>query len=473
MLDIPSPPIPLEEFRVSYETGFLPINIHSNKKLPLHRLSNPHFSPWEDVISDLPQLIQTGEIRQKVLDLPVLSVENLDANDEAEWQRAYLVLAFLTHAYIWGGEKAEDKLPPSISRPFLAVSAHLELPPCATYAALNLWNFTTITNNNDNNENNIDLTNPDNIYTINSFTATDDERWFLVVSVAMEACGAKMIRLVLDSITTINTTTTADGDNDGSTTESTSNRNTILTNLLNGMGECIDELGCILERMYERNDPMVFYHQIRPLLAGSKNMGAAGLPNGVFYDTGDNQGEWHQYSGGSNAQSSLVQLIDIALGIQHIASGEVEGKTSKDKHTAFMKEMRNYMPGPHRRFLEYIASIANIRPYALSLPASSDVRQAYNAVVMKLGGFRDKHIQIVSRYIILPASRPAPETSKYKDVKKNRVNLASATSDTAHSESNCAKPRKEKVFYGTGGTDLIPFLKATRDETKAAARFAD
>lgn len=131
------------------------------------------------------------------------------------------------------------------------------------------------------------------------------------------------------------------------------------------------------------------------------------------------------------------------------------------------------MPGPHRRFLEYIASISNIRPYALSLPASSDVRQAYNAVVMKLGGFRDKHIQIVSRYIILPASRPAPETSKYKDVKKNRVNLASATSKTAHSESNCANPREEKVLYGTGGTDLIPFLKATRDETKAAARFAD
>lgn len=153
----------------------------------------------------------------------------------------------------------------------------------------------------------------------------------------MEACGAKMIRLVLDSITTINTTAAAD-DKDGMTTESTSNRNTILTNLLNGMGECIDELGCILERMYERNDPMVFYHQIRPLLAGSKNMGAAGLPNGVFYDTGDDTARWHQYSGGSNAQSSLVQLIDIALGIQHIASGEVEGeKTSKDKHTAFMK----------------------------------------------------------------------------------------------------------------------------------------
>jgi indoleamine 2,3-dioxygenase len=93
---------------------------------------------------------------------------------------------------------------------------------------------------------------------------------------------------------------------------------------------------------------------------------------------------------------------------------------------------------------------------------------------MKLGGFRDKHIQIVSRYVILPASRPAPQSSKYEDVRKNRVNLASATSYTAaDSGNNAAKPREEKVFYGTGGTDLIPFLKATRDETKAAARFVD
>lgn len=140
MLDIPSPSVPLEEFRVSYETGFLPININSNnnKKLPLHRLSNPYFSRWEDLISDLPQLIQTGEIRQKVLDLPVLSVENLDANDEAEWQRAYLVLAFLTHAYIWGGEKAEDvrTFPPLVKGNILIVdrNSHQAYPaPSSRY----------------------------------------------------------------------------------------------------------------------------------------------------------------------------------------------------------------------------------------------------------------------------------------------------------------------------------------------------
>lgn len=189
----------------------------------------------------------------------------------------------------------------------------MELPPCATYAALNLWNFASTTE-----EGEVDLTNPDNLVLVNSLTGTDDERWFLVISVAMEACGAKIIPLILNGIH-------AAGIDD---------RDSVVR-ALNEMTACIDELGCLLERMYERNRPTIFFHQIRPLLAGSKNMAGAGLPNGVFYDVGDGKGEWRQYSGGSNAQSSLIQMFDIALGIEHIASGEVSNKEAG--HRAFTK----------------------------------------------------------------------------------------------------------------------------------------
>jgi indoleamine 2,3-dioxygenase len=76
--------------------------------------------------------------------------------------------------------------------------------------------------------------------------------------------------------------------------------------------------------MYEKNQPDVFFHQLRPFLAGSKNMSAAGLPNGVYYDIGEGKGDWHQYSGGSNAQSSLIQTFDIFLGVNHSATGDVK-----------------------------------------------------------------------------------------------------------------------------------------------------
>lgn len=93
---------------------------------------------------------------------------------------------------------------------------------------------------------------------------------------------------------------------------------TILISCLDRFSTCIKDCGILLQRMYERCDPEVFYHIIRPFLAGSKNMSAAGLPRGVFYDEGDGKGEWRQYSGGSNAQSSLIQFWDAVLGVKHV-----------------------------------------------------------------------------------------------------------------------------------------------------------
>lgn len=92
--------------------------------------------------------------------------------------------------------------------------------------------------------------------------------------------------------------------------------------------------------------------------------------------------------------------------------------------------------------------------------AGTPVRDAYNTAVQMLGSFRDIHIQLVSRYIILSA-RKVPNITATEQ--SGRVNLATATSR----ESN------RKGFYGTGGTNLIPFLKQTRDTTKAAACYVD
>lgn len=197
---------------------------------------------------------------------------------------------------------------PAIARPFLDVSERLELPPCATYAALNLWNYTSSSE---------DLTNPDNLDVLASFTGTDDERWFFVVSVAIEAEGAKTIPLTFSAIEAVRR-----------------NDDARVAMLLEEMEHCLTRVIAILDRMHERLDPQVFYHRLRPMLAGSKNMAAAGLPNGVFYDSGDERSGWRQYSGGSNAQSSLIQLFDIALGIEHLATGETSPKARA--HGAFM-----------------------------------------------------------------------------------------------------------------------------------------
>ncbi|KAJ5364503.1 Indoleamine 2-3-dioxygenase [Penicillium cataractarum] len=420
---IPSPEINLDDYAVSPDHGFLPSG------LPLQKLPHDYYASWENLAVRLPDLIQTGQIRRLIDALPVLTTTWLQT--EPEWRRAYSILGFFTHAYIWGGEKPKDVLPPCIAKPFLEIAKHLELPPCATYAALTLWNYTTVPE--------LDLTEPDHLSVLTSFTGTKDEEWFMVISVAIEAKGARLVPLMLDAIAA-----------------ATANDAPRLTALLCRFTDGLQDLTGTLKRMYEKNNPHVFFHQLRPFLAGSKNMAAAGLPHGVFYDLGTGQGEWHQYSGGSNAQSSLIQTFDIFLGVSHSATG---GTSMKSSGTSYIQDMRNYMPAPHKRFLETLSALSNVRSYVTSTQAESPLKEAYNAAVLTLSAFRDAHIQIVSRYIIMPARSNVPVETGSTD----KVNLATASAQIKGlSETN------PTGLYGTGGTSLIPFLKQTRDATKSA-----
>ena len=116
------------------------------------------------------------------------------------------------------------------------------------------------------------------------------------------------------------------------------------------------------------------------------------------------------------------------------------------------------MPAPHRRYLETLTTLCNIRPYVLSTQAESPVKEAYNAAVLTLSSFRDAHIQIVSRYIIMPARSRVPV-----DQSPGKLNLATASSQVTGLDD-----KNPTGLYGTGGTSLIPFLKQTRDTTKDA-----
>jgi indoleamine 2,3-dioxygenase len=150
------------------------------------------------------------------------------------------------------------------------------------------------------------LTRPEDLRCLHTLTGTKDEQWFYLISTAVEAKGGA---LILCMMRCIQAASIDDAEE--------------VTNCLRAITAGVKDLGVLLERMHENCDPQIFYHNIRPLLAGSKGMAAAGLPRGVFYDEGDGMGEWRQYSGGSNAQSSLIQLFDIVLGVDHHQTGGV------------------------------------------------------------------------------------------------------------------------------------------------------
>ncbi|KAL8691799.1 MAG: hypothetical protein Q9218_003045 [Villophora microphyllina] len=435
------PPLPKpEEYGISAEYGFLPM------ERPLELLPDPYYNKWEAIVANLQALLLSKRLRGVIQQMPILSTSRLQ--HPAEWRRAYMVLSFMTHGYIWGGNKPEERVPPSISIPYLTVCDCLELPPVATYSAVCLWNWKPIFNDEP-------IDSLDNLSTLTTFTGSLDESWFYLVSVAIEARGAPTIPVMLKAIH-------AARHNDSA----------MVAMCLRNFAERIDELGALLQKMYENCDPHVFYHRIRPFLAGGKNMADAGLPNGVLFDDGASNQTYRQLGGGSNAQSSLIQFFDIILGVEHRPTGEKpryhsssssesepEGQAPPSRHN-FIHEMRSYMPGPHRRFLEHVSQVANIRDFVETHRSDRALTIAYDACLAMLRALRDKHIQLVSRYIIVKSresrsnSRSLSPRSAPQPVKSN---IAAATS------ASVSVPNKK--LRGTGGTALIPFLKQARDET--------
>jgi indoleamine 2,3-dioxygenase len=334
-------------------------------------------------------------------------------------------------------------LPATISIPLLHISDYLEVPPVATYAAVCLWNFKPLFADEH-------VDNLENLATLTTFTGSLDESWFYLVSVAIEARGGPILPLMLTAIQ-------AARINDSRT----------VTACLRAFAERMDDLGTLLQRMHESCDPHVFYNRIRPFLAGSKNMAEAGLANGVLYEDGTGTEYFRQYSGGSNAQSSLIQFFDIILGIEHRPTGEkkdvsseteLEGRALPPKHN-FLFEMRKYMPGPHRRFLEDITTVANIRDYVEAHTNNKELTLAYDACLAMLRAFRDKHINIVSRYIIIKSRERSHSRSQSPEVTRRKMDIASSS---RHHKTDITG---KKTLKGTGGTALIPFLKQARDET--------
>lgn len=449
------PPVPLlSDYGISADHGFLP------PELPLDFLPDPYYAKWEAIVSNLQPLLLSGRIRQTVDRLPTLSTAYLQT--ENEWRRAYVILVFLLHGYVWGGSKPEEvcdsadgvhgashgsmqmltrqKIPPQLTVPLFQVCEHLEVPPVATYAGVCLWNYKPIFPD----EPADDL---DNLACLNTYTGSLDEQWFYLISVAIESRGAPSIPLMLQAISAART-----------------GNSRVVTECLQSLAEMLDEITTLLERMYEHCHPYVFYHRIRPYLAGSKNMADAGLPHGLMYDDGSGSPEYRQYGGGSNAQSSLIQFFDIVLGIEHRPTGEKptddssdeDGVAGKPRH-GFIQEMRSYMPGPHRRFLEHVGAVANMREFVDSRRSDKGLCIAYDACLSMLRTMRDKHIQMVSRYIIVQSRESQRQTRSTSPRNSGAMNLANVRQDKSD--------KSDKKLRGTGGTALIPFLKQARDET--------
>ena len=478
----------LGKYNVDPDTGFLP------NKDPLQRLPYARYHLWEDLADDLPKLlgVRMGQVRAPLRRLPPLDTDKL--NSDEDLRRAHLLLSLFAHAYVWGGAEPVDRIPEGIAKPLLEVSRRLDLPPVLSHTDLVLYNWRRLDVEAD-----ICM---ENLCTLNNFFDGRDESWFYLITTEIEARGASAIVPMLlahDAIQRFNdknnlvksdyskksdlfASEPAESEVEALVTNvfvgALTPRNVAcyVTGQLNKICKALLRMCLSLEAMSEGCHPFIFYHRVRPFLSGWKHNPT--LPSGVVYEGTDGSGpeKRHFYYGGSAAQSALIPFLDICFGIDH----------SKSKSHEFLLAMRDYMLKPHREILQYCEKTACLREYVLSSLANHNVdadgvvsssqgadgmdttllklRDSYNNCVLNIKRFRNGHMKLVSDYII----------AQHRSQQVTSENTSSAASSSSHSvgehgdgESGVAKVKKSfensAGGKGTGGTDLMTFLKPIRD----------
>ncbi len=367
----------LSAYQVSAVRGFLP------DRDPLQSLPD-YFSPWERTAARLPALLMAGRLQAVLEQLPVLEVERLQPGRQQ--YRAALLLSVLGSAAVWGAGQPVLRIPRGIAMPLWQVTDRLGLPPIVCHFELALHNWRRL-----------DAAQPvtlENVGPLQLFLGGLDEHWFYMVTVAIEAQGGPILQAILSA---------QDAARAGQAAR--------LGVALEELATCLRTILALLGRMPEKCDPYIFFHRIRPYVAGWPEPG-------VIYE---GVSEVPQiFSGGSAAQSPLIQAIDAGLGVVH----------EHPETDTFLSRMREYMLPDHRRFIEAIEQGQSIRAYVLAERAGfPELLDRYNTCLDILDSFRRMHIEISVRYILHQADPDSPAT-------------------------------------GTGGTNFVSFLSKARQETR-------
>lgn len=335
-----------------------------------------YFSVWDQAALHLPSWIEAGTVSDEVARLPFKDPGRISSKGEME--RAMLVLSFLGNALVHTSGPS-PLVPRNLAVPWRYVSTRVGRPPVLAHASAVLANWRR--------KDGTGVVSLENIEPLVTFTGTDDEKWFYMITVEIESQAAEALSAIALALEYC-----------------TANNAEYLLQQLKVVRNSVRLMAATLKRMREGCDPQVFYTRIRPFLSSFEN---------VRYDLGGRilTESWH---GGSAAQSAVFQFLDAAFSIEHVE------KTS----SAFLGEMRKYMPPKHATLINKMRESTAIRDFC---SGDKTLQFFFDKAVETILEFRTEHFKIAHEYIV-----------------------AQAKTD----------------FKGTGGSDVSFFLKSVRDDTK-------
>jgi indoleamine 2,3-dioxygenase len=285
-------------------------------------------------------------------------------------------------------------LPEVIAKPWVKLSEILGRPPILSYASYCLHNWYRVDRTKE-----ISL---ENVALITNFLGGVDEDWFVTIHVCIEHAAKDAITAACEI------------------SKLKSNKDKKLEHGLKRIIKSLRDVNTIFARMPEKCDPYVYYHRVRPFIFGTKDN--PDLKKGLVYKNEFNN-KPQFFRGETGAQSSMMPLLDGALGIYH----------TKDHLRHYLNEMRDYMPPEHRAMIEQVEGISNAKTI---IDDSKSLTNNYNKCLEEIRKFRALHLEFAASYI--------------------------------HKQSQIKNPfgTGGSTIKGTGGTPFMKYLKKHRDETQ-------
>lgn len=350
-----------------------------------------------DVALSLPDILLTGRVRAILqARLPDFDVHAaLQACTDAQARMAMVHYSFMVQSYVWGEPAPIKVLPRCLAVPMAALAEHLGQQPLLPYSGYVLDNWALVDP-----EGEIAL---DNIRMLQHFLGGQDESWFVLIHVAIEAKAGGVLARMPQII---------EAARGGDTAR--------LRDLLGETAAIWAEINAIFDRMPERCDPYVYFTRVRPYIHGWKDNPA--YPDGIIYEgVGPADAGGQVYRGQTGSQSSIVPAMDALMGVGH----------AQDPMKAFLDELHIYRPPQHRRFIEDLRAESVLREL-VNRTGDPALTVAYNANIQAVADFRSRHLEYAASYI-------------------NKQSGQATGNDTD---------------VGTGGTPFMRYLKKHRDETR-------
>eukprot|EP00047_Mylnosiga_fluctuans_P002501 m.224759 g.224759 ORF g.224759 m.224759 type:complete len:557 (+) comp11147_c0_seq1:188-1858(+) len=311
--------------------------------------------------------------------------------------------------YVFGAGAAKEAIrtsvPACIGIPAFQFTSHFGLPLTATHASVNLFNCS----------NPDEFTgDPADLHVNFTVSGREGEVWFYKIHIAIEITLQQGLAPILALLPEPGTppvprlpTTTARSDSCHVPSDPMQDPNTILEEdikctaeelhaALDALMHSLEASTALLRRMPIGCSAVEFWNEIRPGLSGYNNAGV--FPGGLRVEGTDIV---ITSKGGSAAQSTSIQLVDVLLPVPHVPHAAL-----------FLQEMRMYMPAAHREYLERIERLNTIplleRLVTNRFPHSDALRNAHAACRAALTSFRKAHMGLVHTHVLHFISKQTP-----------------------------------------------------------------